>query len=531
MIKNLLENDDVKIEVLRLSNEGLSNRVIADMVGSNRTSVSDFLNKRTYTEWWDNHDKPIAQGNVHTFRHKVKKAKGKTFIITSAQNNTYVHRKLFETLMVMKEHKEAEFYVGTFSYSKNMFQNLQKGEGEWFDPLIKEFIHDEPIMLGKHVLYCGELNILPTVANPLSGYQSYTKDCSGIIPHAKVQMQMLPRHKEDKHIRALYTTGAITLQNYIQKSSGQKAQFDHVFGAILVEVNPDGTSFVRQLIADSDTGEIQDLDVLYTPTGWYDNQTVEAINWGDIHVEKLCKKSAAAAFYSKNSMLNVLKPKYQLIHDVYDAYYRSHHSRGDWHKRFELYVNGKESVKSEISDVRDFLESIERDYCQTIVVNSNHDRALDRWLNETDYRSDPVNSLFFLELQLLKYRSIHNGDDICLLEEAIKLTGKELNNIRFLRVDESFMVCGDIQCGMHGDQGISGARGSIRSFAHMGSRANIGHGHGAGIFNGVYQAGHMTDIEMVDYLKGLLTWSPSHIITYPNGKRCIVTMIGDKYRR
>jgi hypothetical protein len=47
-----------------------------------------------------------------------------------------------------------------------------------------------------------------------------------------------------------WTTGTVTLRNYIQKKAGQKAEFHHCYGALLVEVDSTGAWGVRQLLAD-----------------------------------------------------------------------------------------------------------------------------------------------------------------------------------------------------------------------------------------------------------------------------------------
>ena len=44
-----------------------------------------------------------------------------------------------------------------------------------------------------------------------------------------------------------------------------------------------------------------------------------------------------------------------------------------------------------------------------------------------------------------------------------------------------------------------------------------------------WQAGTSSDLDM-KYNKGLSSWSHSHIITYQNGKRAMLTMRNGKYR-
>jgi hypothetical protein len=112
--------------------------------------------------------------------------------------------------------------------------------------------------------------------------------------------------------------------------------------------------------------------------------------------------------------------------------------------------------------------------------------------------------------------------------------GQEIpGSLRFLREDESFVVChsyaGGVENGMHGDLGPNGARGSIRAFARMGRRANVAHSHSAGIFNEVYQAGTSSMLDL-GYNRGPSSWSHTHIVTYPEGTRSMVTLWKGRWR-
>jgi hypothetical protein len=533
MIK-LLDNDQTKVEAIRLRNDGWTLLEISDRFGASTTTIGDFLKQRTYKKWWEKNDKPFAAGNIYDHHENIKQLNKKRYIITSAQNNTFAHTSFVNSLETIAKRINAQIIIGTFSYNKNGFQNLEKSDDEWFDPMIEPYILDEPAVLANGLIWCGELNILPTATNPLSGLHSYTRGDSGIVPHAKVQLESLPTHKEDP-CRMMYTTGTVTKRNYIQKKSGQKASFHHVFGALLVEVDDDGSWFVRQLVADSETGCFYDLDTQYTPDGYYiEDDAVEAINWGDIHVEKIDDESADVCFYNRSSMLNVLKPNYQFIHDVLDFEARNHHNRNDPYFRFKKHIHGVDSVQDNINDVAMFLSSIDRDKTTTVVVESNHDLALKRWLKEADYKTDPENAVFFLEHQLAMYKSIQDEDfGFNIFEFSVKKANEYLNDVMFLKTDESFKICGQygngIECGQHGHVGNNGARGSIRSFQMLGARHNVGHSHTAAIKDGVYYAGVIGRLNM-GYNQGGSSWSHSNIVTYKNGKRAIVTISNNKWR-
>lgn len=534
-VKNIKDHD-TKIEIIRLKKEGLSIRDIEQHLGIPRATIHDFLNRRTFGEFWEEYDKkPIAGGYMDTHHDDILEFDTDTYLITSAQNNTYVHRQFLETLEVAAEELGAKILVGTFSYNTNGFQNLEKGEGEWFDPKITKYITDQPVKLADDLMFCGELNILPTAVNPFSGLNSYTKQKSGIIPHAKMQLESLPTHKS-KQARMMYSTGTVTQRNYIAKKAGQKAEFDHVFGALLVEVDKKkGISWVRQIHADKD-GSFYDLDAYYSKEGSFKHDGVLGLNYGDIHTEKGDSDAFDLSFgEDEQSMLNVLKPKHQLVHDVLDFEARNHHNIDDPHHLFKMYVEGKGKVADNIRGVARTLERMRRDYSQIVVVESNHDLALTNWLKKSDFKKDYENAVFYLECQLAMYKAIENSDeDFHVLEYAVRnLTGLNGNDIRFLKTDESYII-GDpvngIECGEHGHNGTNGSKGSVNAFLKNGMKYNVGHSHSACIKSGVYQAGVISELDM-GYNIGSSSWSQSSIITYPNLKRSIVTIKDGRYRR
>lgn len=534
-----LVEDEVKLEVIRLNQENCSSRFISSYTGISKTAINDFLAKKSFKDFWESYeDKPIASGELSSPETHHKKLEGKRFLITSAQNNTYVFRNGFETLKRFCEHNDAELIVGTFTYNKNGFQNLNKeADGIWYDPYVIPYINNSSCELADGLIFFGELNILPTAVDPLSGLENYSKSSSGIVPHAKLQLKSCPRPKYDDP-KFLYTTGTITKRNYIQQKSGQKAGFHHVYSALIVEIDSDGEWFVRQFVLD-ENGHAHDLDKLYTPTDVYDQQRVESITFGDVHVEKLDQGVYEASIEDKDSMVKSLKPKNIFIHDLIDFSAKNHHNINDPDHLYQTFISGNDSVEVEMEIAANFLENLLDKSpldSKILVVESNHHQALNNWLKTADYRNDPVNAVYFLELQLQKYKSMREGLDIDLFEQAIKprMSHGLEDEIIFLREDESYTICDEdgkgIECSYHGHRGIGGARGSIESFVRMNSRLNVGHSHTASIKDGVYVAGHMTDVRLMTYAKGPSTWSHSHIVTYPNGKRSIFTIKNGKYK-
>lgn len=511
----------------------------AKELGISRGTVYHHLDKS------GNRAKPLYGGRTRELtaekRDLPKPGKVARYILTSAQNNTKVFKPFWENLVAFAKYHGAELMVSRYTYNKNAYGKLAVKPGTeehqsdlWYDPVIEDYICDDRVNLTDNLVFCGEMNILPTAVKPLSGLEVYTGRASGIFPHAKIQMTSVASGKYEA-TKFNWTTGTVTQRNYIQKKEGLKAEFHHVYGAILAEVDDKGRWYVRQLNADK-TGRFYDLDICVENGKVTKGHTVEAINWGDIHVA-YCDPIVRELAWGKGGMLDTLKPKYQFMHDVLDtrAQNRFHYMKNLWHDRFREHVKGFNNVEQECKDAAEFLLQASRDWCRTIVVDSNHHNFLHVWLNNEDFRRDPENAVFFLECQLFMYKSIQANPNsypnimrfVC--ERAI---GQQ-KNITYLDEDESFIICkdsgGGIECGMHGHHGPNGARGTCENLARMGRRANIGHGHSATIVDGVYMAG-LSGLLDQGYNKGPSSWSHTHIVTYKNGKRAMVTMWQGKWR-
>lgn len=536
MGKTVFTTEDL-LEIIRLTKQDkISSRKIGELYNVGKSTIGDFLREETYSEFWEEYNKrPHLAGTKHNQLEHRKTLEGTKFVITSAQNNTYVHGDFLKSLENYCEHNDAELLVSTFVYDRKGWKNGEKGvdasdNNYWYDPKIEKYRCDDSVQLAEGLVLCGELNIIPTAVNPASGLQNYLGSQSGIIPHAKLQLESLPSPKGED-ARLMYTTGAVTQRNYIKKKEGQKASWHHCFSAVVVEIDSDGDWFVRQLHAEQETGNFYDLTKYYTPEGVEEHDRIEAINYGDIHAAKLDDVVADVSWRNKDSILDILKPKYQLVHDVLDQRARNHHNVKDPHFMFEMFNNKTESVEEEVLHTAGVLDSMCRDYSEVIVVESNHDLALRKWLKEQDYRKDPVNALFFLELQLMEYRAIANNDkEYSTFKDATFKVMPELRgkSIKFLGTDESFKVK-DIECGSHGHLGCNGGRPSTASFRMQGIKFNTGHSHSPTIKDGVYTAGVSGKLDM-SYNTGSSSWGQAHILTYNNGKRTIVAVKNGKWR-
>jgi len=472
-------------------------------------------------------------------RAAAGRAKVRRYLLTAAQDDTPVHGGFWANLRAFAAHLDAEIIVGGFTYNKSLFED-HASRTAVFAEAVQPHLRHERVDLGP-VDFCAEMNILPTATRPLSGLEAYTGQKWGVFPHAKIQLSSIPTHVGGP-VKLIMTTGACTEANYIAKKAGQKAEFHHVIGATLVEIDDRDRPFCRQINATAD-GDFQDLDVAVRRGKVTTGHRVEAITWGDVHREKLDPVVAMTAWglevetdavVTRDTMLDALRPRYQFWHDVLDFDTRNHHRIKDHHHLFAMICRGTDRVEDGIASVARFLRRTEREWCLSVVVYSNHDDALLRWLKTADYREDVINAPFFLRCQAAVYRAIERQDPTFNVFRWIlgELDDRGLEGIAFVNDNQSFVICqasGGIECGQHGHLGINGARGSAIGLVKTAMKVNRGHEHSASILDGIYTAG-LCGLMDQGYNRGLSSWSHTQVVTYPSGKRTLVTFQDGKWR-
>jgi len=468
-----------------------------------------------------------------------KRGKVSRYILTCAQNDTFLDDQTWDALQALAKHYDATVMVSTLTYLHSLEGSAKRGtarvvkDSMWYDPRIEPFVSDEMVELAPGLVWNGNTNITPTAVEPLSGYDNYNFRASSIFPHVKVAMKSVPTVRQDA-AKLQFTTGTVTKRNYIQKKAGQKAEFDHVYGGLLVEVNSSGDWWVRQLSVDSDGG-LYDLDLYVATDGTITKHSgVEALQFGDIHVAQM-EQDQLKATWAPGGMVDALKPKYQFMHDLLDFESRSHHNMRDPFKMFELHARGRESVRRELEEVAHFLTLTTHCHpSEIVVVQSNHDEHFERWLRDTSWKSDPINAELHSAATMAWLAAIREGTGFNALRWGLAHVGAEPEVLTWADPDAGFVILkdhtGGVEMGLHGDKGPNGSRGSLRNLSRIGRKVCIGHAHAAGIINGAYQSGVKAKLGM-DYAKGSpSSWSQSDIVVYPNAKRTIVTWWGSKYR-
>lgn len=453
------------------------------------------------------------------------------FLISSAQDDTPVHEQFFDNMIAYAKHIGAEVFVGGHTYQLGLFED-NAANANVYDSRLTEYLCHDRVQLTADLLYVGSANILPTTANPLNGWMTQNSGNHVILPHSRIALQSIPR-LQGQAPRYAVSTGTCTLPNYTARAAGQKSIFHHTFGFLVVEIDVDGEVFLRPVSA-SDDGSFQDLNTFVVNGTCLVDQRVRAITWGDIHHEQLDPIIAAASFgydtKTKATLDNVnildgLQPEYQFFHDTLDFRRRNHHNLQDPHVMALVNAGGSENVENEVQEASDFISACARDWCRTVMVESNHDNALARWLKNSDGAADVENAYFWHDLNAAWHKAIRAGNASFNVVEYAMRRSDLPDSVEFVGAGQGYQVDG-IECGLHGDLGISGSRGSPTQFKRFGVRTSTGHTHSPSISEGAYVAGVSAKLEQ-GYNKGPTTWAHAHIVQYHNGKRTILLMSAD----
>jgi hypothetical protein len=456
-----------------------------------------------------------------------KRTLGKTttrFLVTAAQNATPVHKGFWASLKRAAEHLSAEILVPTIRYKNptSRWSASQANEEVWADEL-RPYLYNQRVALHKNLVLVGDVKVQPTASSPLTGFDAITHGESAILAHTKLQLKTVPTPQHSLP-KILTTTGACTVPNYTDSKAGALGRFHHTLGATLVETR--GKRFhLRQLNAERD-GAFQDLSTVYGPEGILEDVPIAGLVLGDTHVDSLDPKVDRATF-GMDSVDAVMRPQQIVFHDLLDAYACNPHHRGNPFNSYAKHKAGRNDVQAEV--VRAVNYAWARAGKRGVVVSSNHDDMLRRWIVSDDWKSDPVNMPFYLETarRMLEHTKFTPSGMSCPSPFAL-WAEQYAPNLRVLGGDESFRIAG-IECGMHGDRGPNGARGSRMNLRRIGVKSVVGHSHSPGIEEGCYQTGTSTHLRL-EYNSGASSWLQAHVAIYLSGKRTLLNIIDGEWR-
>jgi hypothetical protein len=493
------------------------------------STLMGFLDKseRTVRKWLvklDIKNKQVEDSPQFKVAKKKRiNKKNKRLLITWAQNNTPVHEPFLKNMEAYAEEIGARIYVVAGRYKNPTSVFTDKDHESWHSR-VQPYLYANREKVHKHLVIVGDVKVVPTAVNPMVSMEGFSGQESCIFGHPKTQSKTVPV-LEGRPPKKMQTTGSCTVPNYTDSKAGKKGEFHHTLGFVIVEVKNGNIHFSRQVTA-TDDGNFNDLyyNVEFNSEEEFDPNTiykdgmegktkisrineVDALIAGDIHFGEQDQRILDVTL---DVLMKKLYPKTVVLHDVFNGHSISHHDRKDPFAQYIKEKEGKNDLEKEIQELLEGLKPFEK--YKTVIVRSNHDDFLDRWLKDVDWKKGGSikNSICYMKYaQLLLEEKAPKGVIPYLINERYP-------NMITLGRDDSYRVH-DWEVGQHGDIGASGSRGSATQFRRLNTKMIVAHSHAPLRQDGVVQVGTSTLLR-VGYNKGPSAWMHSHAIVHKDGK-------------
>ena len=485
--------------------------------------------ERTIRKWFSERlklkEKPEIESEqfIKAKERKFDKSKSR-FIITYAQNATKVHEKFFNNIKAYADFIDADIHIiaGRYKNPTSVWSNNNEND-EWWASEVLPYLDANRHDIHKYVSILSDVKIQPTAVNPMTGLQGLSGVNSCVFGSPKVQMEMIPVLEGNKP-KMMCTTGAVTVKNYTDSKAGKKGEFHHTFGFVVVEIKDKNDFFIRQVTADDKTGNFTDLCYRVEDSLVNKIDSIEGIILGDLH----CGHHDEEVVDKTLVLMSKLQPKHVVIHDVFDGDSISHHQMKDPFMQYGKEVNNKNDLGLELKNMMDILQRFKK-FENVVIVRSNHDDFLDRWLKNEDWKKQPTfkNAGLYMELsgKLLKqYENYLNGDVKGIIPELIN---EEFPEYITLGRSSSYKIKG-FECGLHGDVGSNGARGSVENYRKLNTKIVVGHSHTPSRKDNALSVGTSTKLR-VGYNTGPSSWLQSHVIIHKDGRAQHINFINGEY--
>jgi hypothetical protein len=439
------------------------------------------------------------------------------------QNNTETNYDFLASLELYCERNKAELIIIPTVHQEVLYPfPLMSWDCD------EKYLRREKFSMNGMVNCIANIKINVAAENPLGGLDSLSKGKTLIVPHNQLQMRSLPV-AVDEHPAILCTTGTISERNYIKSKSGEKAEFNHSNSAVFLDFNDD--SYHLRILNGDENGGFYDIDGYYLVNKFTKLSEVEALITGDEHVIVNCSEVSNATYHDAKSIVNTLRPKKIIRHDVLDCFTISHHHRKDNFIQYSKFINNMNSIEEELADTIKYIEETTPEWSETYIVSSNHHDHLKRWLTEVDPKVEPWNAKLFHKLTYMMLDEIDKAKEQgkFLVPDPFKLYVEDGGTkIKFVGRNQSFKIF-DIELSNHGDKGANGSRGSLSQFSKFSEKVVIGHSHTPGINKGAYSVGTSTS-KNLEYVSGPSSWMNTHCVIYPNGKRQLINIIKGRWK-
>jgi hypothetical protein len=450
----------------------------------------------------------------------------KKFVITAVQNNCSVNWDFYNALKKYCEINHAKLLLVPFKY--RLPGDALETSDRYEVP--EEELFRKTARLHPKLRLLADININPTIENPLGGLEALSKGDSLIIAHTQLQMKTLPVNDMSSPI-VLTTTGVVTDSRYSQTKTGYRGAFNHSFSAVVIELDDDIFHY-RVLNGDDENG-FYDWNGYYSKDSYDPEVKVEALIIGDEHVIFQDEQVKAATYTNEDSMVNVLKPKKLVRHDILDFASGSHHHQKSYLTKFAKHVMGTDDIEEELRITLKHIADTTPSWAESVIVDSNHNSHLDQWIDSVEPKQDFRNAKLYHRLMYLMLDNLKPAGKAFQYPSAFKLWAQNtkhefsLPKIKWLDKNESYKICG-IELAIHGHAGANGSRGGAKQFSKFSDKLICGHAHSPSIQCGAYVVG--TSTGRLSYANGFSSWANAHCAILSNGKRMMLFIINGRWR-
>jgi hypothetical protein len=407
-------------------------------------------------------------------------------IVTSYLIGSNVNKLIWDSITSHAAQIEAEIVVIAHRYQNptNLQQSLREEEGcDYIDPLVIPYLCWEDFTIHNHNI-AASIQVNCTTLNPLTSAKRF---CFGhtVIGHSIQALDVIATTKL-KPASVLWASGTISDIESASNMKAKAAQAHYKFGWIVVE--PDGSSRNVHCCGDGTFADV----------GCYEDDTVEAIVWGDFHNGQTC----ADAYTWAMDYAVQLQPKYLILHDFFDGatvnphaspYERSLLFDGSLEKEVDYGVNELIAISEELSNTKIGL------------VVSNHNDMMTRYFNSN------------------KLSDLSRGDRSVLTKWLLAGASPEellisMAGDRVFKLDQHSKAIGGLSLNHHGDVGANGSKCSLQQLFNLSFRGVVGHSHTPGMLGGAHQVGTLSKLDLGYNSKGLSDWKQSFAIVSTAGK-------------
>lgn len=453
--------------------------------------------------------------NPQTFKKLTATlSKYKRFFITTAVGGSPVHKGAMKSIKTYCKLNKAALLVLP---ANNDLTDLDPALVT--DPDVHVVFADYAL---NKTLHISTIKINPKQVDPVTGLARIgQRDGSFIFASPKQRLKFVPNSNITLP-HCLMTTGAITLPKYQGKKYAQQrtdfiAHYDHVMGGLIIEIQ-DNVHFHFRQVQFEKSGNFVDLGVYYQEEN-ISTLAPKAFVLGDFHsIDK-----DVVAVSAMKDVMKKLNPEVLVLHDTFDGKSISHHDQHKKIYRTMLSEKGKLSLEKELKVMADDMNDLSRFVKQVVMVKSNHDEFLSRYLEDGRYMNEPHN---YKMAAILTGEMMKGKDPLRAGVEMLGLKDKE--KFKWLQRDDDFFVA-RIQLGAHGDKGGNGARGSLMSMESAYGLSVTGHAHTPEILRGAWQVGTTSKLNL-DYTKGSpSSWFQTACLVYPNGSRQLISVVDGKW--